>query len=101
MISSLNLRTRIRRDRQAARKAQDALRSAALGNLWAGICQMEVDEQVPALEDEQVIQILMRCFKQCEDALMQAEQVNRVDLIKQAQYERSVIQAYLPMDASS
>jgi uncharacterized protein len=82
-----------------AMKAKDTARLGIVRLINAAIKQREVDERIE-LTDTDVLAILDKSAKQRRDSIAQFEAAGRDDLVKQEQYELTVILSYLPAQLS-
>ena len=89
------LKERIRRDVEAAMRARDRERLAALRLVASEIKQREVDGRQP-LDDRGVIAVLDKMKRQRRDAADQYRAAGRSDLEEREAFEIGVIEAYLP-----
>lgn len=96
---SESLKSILKADMITAMKAKDAARLGTVRLINAAIKQREVDERIE-LVDSDVLAILDKLAKQRRDSITQFEAAGRDDLVKQEQYELSVILSYLPAQLS-
>ena len=89
------LKERIRKDVEAAMRARDRVRLAALRLVASEIKQREVDGRRP-LDDAGVLAVLDRMKKQRRDAADQYREAGREDLAAGESFEIEVIESYLP-----
>lgn len=89
------LKDRIREDTEAAMRARDRARVAALRLVAAEIKQREVDSR-ESLDDAGVLAVLDRMRKQRRDAAEQYRAAGRDELAAAEQFEIEVIETYLP-----
>ena len=89
------LKERIRQDTEAAMRARDRARVAALRLVAAEIKQREVDHRQP-LDDAGVLAVLDRMLKQRRDAAEQYQAAGRDELAAAERFEIEVIGSYLP-----
>lgn len=87
-------------DLKEAMKARDTDRATVLRSLKAALLEKEISlrtgGEAVQLEDESVIQVLMKAAKQRKDSLQQYEQAAREDLAATERYELEIIESYLP-----
>lgn len=87
-------------DLKASMIARDGARSTVLRSLKAAILEKEISlrsgGERAELNDEIVVQVLMKSAKQRKDSLAQYEQAGRSDLADTERYELSIIDQYLP-----
>ena len=89
------LKERIRRDVEAAMRARDRVRLAALRLVASEIKQREIDGRRP-LDDAGVLAVLDKMKKQRRDSLDQYRAAGRDDLAAGESFEIEVIESYLP-----
>ena len=89
------LKARIRQDTEAAMRARDRVRLAALRLVASEIKQREVDGRRP-LDDAGVLAVLDRTLKQRRDSVDQYRAAGRDDLAAGETFEIEVIESYLP-----
>ena len=94
------LKERIRQDTEAAMRARDRTRLAALRLVAAEIKQREVDGRQP-LDDAGVLAVLDRMLKQRRDSAEQYRAAGREELAAAETYEIEVIESYLPAPLAS
>ncbi len=83
----------------SAMKAKETDRLGTIRLINSAIKQREVDERIE-LTDTDVLAILDKLAKQRRDSISQFETAGRDDLVKQEQFELSIIQSYLPAQLS-
>ncbi len=89
------LKDRIQQATQAAMRAREKPRVAALRLVNAEIKRLEVDER-RALTDAEVTAVLSRMAKQRRESLRQYEAAGRQDLAQQEAFEIDLISSFLP-----
>ena len=89
------LKERIRQDVEAAMRARDRARLAALRLVASEIKQREVDGR-RALDDAGVLAVLDKMKKQRRDSVDQYRAAGRDDLAAGESFEIEVIESYLP-----
>ena len=94
------LKERIRLDTEAAMRARDRTRLAALRLVAAEIKQREVDGRQP-LDDADVLAVLDRMLKQRRDSAEQFRAAGREELAAAETFEIEVIESYLPAPLAS
>jgi len=92
----MSLKDRVTEDMKSAMRSGDKRRLGVIRLLLAAVKQREVDERIPALDDDQVIATLDKMVKQRRESISQYEKAGRTDLADQEHYEISVLQEYLP-----
>jgi len=91
----MSLKIRIGEDMKTAMRAKDAFRLESIRMLRAAIQRREVDERV-TLDDDDVVAVLQKQIKQCQDSIEQFRQGNRQDLADKEQAQIEVFKAYMP-----
>ena len=108
----MSLKDRVTEDMKSAMRSGDKRRLGVIRLLLAAVKQREVDERIPALDDDQVVATLDigqkqstiaqvvatldKMVKQRRESISQYEKAGRTDLADQEHYEVSVLQEYLP-----
>ena len=92
----MSLKDRVTEDMKSAMRSGDKRRLGVIRLLLAAVKQREVDDRIPALDDDQVIATLDKMVKQRRESISQYEKAGRTDLADQEHYEVSVLQEYLP-----
>lgn len=91
----MGLKERINDDMKAAMRAKDAQRLESIRLLRAAIQRREVDERV-TLDDDDVVSVIQKQLKQCQDSIAQFTDGGREDLADKERGYRDVLQAYMP-----
>lgn len=91
----MGLKERINGDMKAAMRAKDAQRLESIRLLRAAIQRREVDERV-TLDDDDVVSVIQKQLKQCQDSIAQFTDGGREDLAAKERGYRDVLQAYMP-----
>ncbi|MBO68446.1 MAG: glutamyl-tRNA amidotransferase [Acidiferrobacteraceae bacterium] len=89
------LRETIAADMTEAMRAQDRARLQAVRLLRAAIQRREVDEK-QSLNDTEVLVVIQRMIKQCNDSIDQFTSGNRNDLVEKEMVMLDVLTKYLP-----
>ncbi len=82
-----------------AMKARDAERVQVLRNITSAIKKIEVDERKD-MSDDEVLKTVIKLEKQVRETLAQAQELGRQETVKEAEYEISVLQEFLPKQLS-
>jgi len=90
-----DLKERLDTDVKAALKAGEKQRVGALRLVLAAIKQREVDDRIE-LDDEQVLDVLIKLAKQRRESIDQFQQGGREDLVAKETYELDLLNSYLP-----
>ncbi len=91
----MTLRDQLQNQVKEAMKSQDKPLLSVLRLIMAAIKQKEIDERI-TLDDSQILVILDKMVKQRRESISQYQAAKRDDLVKQEEYELSIIQRYLP-----
>ena len=97
--SSSSLKSKITEDMKASMKSGDKERLAAVRLILAAIQEKEVALR-EQLNDEQIIEVLQKLAKKIKESIVQYKDANRDDLVKQEEFELSVVSEYLPDNMS-
>jgi hypothetical protein len=90
---------RIQKDLTDAMKAKDELRLSVLRMVKTALRNKEVEKMQP-LEDAEALQVLQTLIKQRKDSVEQFSSGGRRDLADKETREITIIQTYLPANAS-
>lgn len=93
------LKERIQRDLNTARKQRDKDRLLVLSTLLSEIRNKEIDGGKD-LDDEDVIQVVSKAIKQRSDAAEQMRGAGREELAEQEEAQAVILQDYLPAPLS-
>ncbi len=91
----MNLKTRIGEDMKTAMREKDVARLESIRMLRAAIQRREVDDRI-TLDDDDVLAVVQKQIKQCQDSITQFQQGNREDLAEKERAQVEVLQSYLP-----
>lgn len=92
----MNLYEKIESDMKAALKSADTGKLSVLRMLVAAIKQFEIDKNVKAPAESDVLQILSRQIKQHRESIEQFTSGNRPDLAAKEAAELKILEAYMP-----
>ncbi len=95
----MSLKDQITEDMKSAMRAKQSERLGAIRLLLAAVKQKEIDERI-VLDDAQVLAIIEKLIKQRKDSITQFQSAKRDDLVVREQAELTLLQAYLPQQAS-
>jgi len=92
---------RLQRDLQDAMRARDRLRIDVLRGLITAVKNAKVDKQVPALPEPEIVALVRKESNKRVEIIEFARQANRSETVAQAEAEKALLDAYLPvqMDA--
>lgn len=91
----MDLKTRIGEDMKTAMREKDSLRLESIRMLRAAIQRREVDDRI-SLDDDDVVAVVQKQIKQCQDSITQFQQGNREDLADKERAQVEVLQSYMP-----
>ncbi len=91
----MNLKTRIGEDMKTAMREKDKVRLESIRLLRAAIQRREVDDRI-TLDDDDVVAVVQKQIKQCQDSITQFQQGNREDLAEKERAQVEVLQSYMP-----
>lgn len=94
------LRNEIEKQFTTAMKARDAASLSALRMLRAALKNAEIEKRVPALSDEDVLDVVGREVKKLKDALTDFDKAGRSDLADQTKKEIELLSGFLPAQLS-
>lgn len=95
----MSIKERIHAELKDAMRAQDKQKVGTLRLITAAVKQIEVDERI-VVEDDRLLVILDKMVKQRKESIQQFQTAGRDDLVKQEEYELTVIRTYLPTPLS-
>lgn len=95
----MSLKNQLMDDLKVAMRDKDKVRKSVITMLRSAIKQIEVDER-RELEDEAIIDIIAKQIKQKNNAIVEFQNGNRLDLVEEAQEEIRMLTAYLPEQLS-
>jgi len=91
----VDLKTQIQDFMKQAMRSHAKERLGAIRLILAAIKQQEVDQRIQ-LNNEQIIEILLKMVKQRKESITQFQLASREDLIAKENFEISVINEFLP-----
>jgi len=98
----MSLKQTITEDMKNAMRAGDKPRLGVIRLTTAAIKQIEVDERIDLQDDDtRVISIIDKMIKQRRESISQFEKAGRDDLVKQEEFEITILQPYLPAALSA
>ena len=95
------LTERLESDYKAALKAGERLRVDTLRLIKAGMQRAAIEKRKDALDDQEIIQVLIQQAKQRRETIESAKGTNRQDVSTQATQELAILNSYLPQQLSS
>lgn len=91
----MSLKERLMADLKEAMKEKDKVKKSVIIMIRASIKQYEVDHRVE-IDDEKILDIMIKQVKQKKDAIEEFTKGNREDLVNEAKAEIDVLMKYLP-----
>ena len=95
----MSLKDRLLEDMKAAMKQKDSVKKNTIQMTRAAILQVEKDQKI-TLDDEAVIEVIVKEVKKRKSALPDYEKSGRQDLIDVLNREAEILQSYLPRQMS-
>ena len=96
----MTLYENINQDMKNALKQGDAVKLSALRMLVSAIKLQEIDKNVKALDEADIVQTVQRQIKQHKESIEQFEKGKRQDLADKEIRELKVLEAYMPQQLS-
>lgn len=90
------LKSQVLEDIKQAMRDKNKDRLTILRGLSAAIKQVEIDKQIDAIDDSQVVEVIMSMVKQRKESAKQYRDAGREDLAEQEEAEILVYSDYLP-----
>lgn len=91
----MSLAERLQQDMKSALKNKEKEKLSTIRMVRAAIKKAEIDQKGP-LNDEQIIEVIMREVKLRKDAIQEFEKAGRQDLVEKEKAELQVLETYLP-----
>jgi uncharacterized protein YqeY len=91
----MSLTNRLNEDMKQAMKNQDKFRLSVIRMVRSSIKNSEIELRRP-LDDDEVLEVLIREIKQRRDSLQEFEKANRSDLADNLKIEIEILTVYLP-----
>lgn len=91
----MGLAERLQQDMKSALKNKEKEKLSTIRMVRAAIKKAEIDQKGP-LNDEQIIEVIMREVKLRKDAIQEFEKAGRQDLVEKEKAELQVLETYLP-----
>ncbi|HBE77875.1 MAG TPA: aspartyl-tRNA amidotransferase [Firmicutes bacterium] len=95
----MTLKERLQEDLKAAMKSKDALRLSVIRLAKAAIMNLEI-ARGHELNDQEIIEVLVKEAKQRNDSLPEYERAGRNDIVEALHQEIKIIHEYLPAQLS-
>ena len=91
----MSLKEQLFADLKEAMKQKDNILKDTIQMVRAGILQIEKDQKIE-LEDDGVIEVIIKEIKKCNDVLPDFEKSGRQDLIDELNHKLTILKSYLP-----
>ena len=91
----MSLKVKISEDMKNAMRNKDSARLGAIRLLQSALKQKEVDERIE-IGDGDILIIIEKMLKQRRDSIDAFQKADRQDLVKQEEFEISVLMQYMP-----
>ncbi|WP_250277345.1 GatB/YqeY domain-containing protein [[Clostridium] colinum] len=95
----MSLKEQLFADLKEAMKQKDNILKDTIQMVRAGILQIEKDQKIE-LEDDGVIEVIIKEIKKCNDVLPDFEKSGRQDLIDELNQKLTILKSYLPEQLS-
>ncbi len=95
----MSLKEKLQEDLKSSMKNKDTVKKSVVTLIRAAIKQVEIDNRVE-LDDEAIMDIIVKQMKQRKDALEEFKKADRDDLVKETEAEIEIIKQYLPQELS-
>jgi uncharacterized protein YqeY len=95
----MSLKEKILDDLKSSMKAKESDKTRVLRSIKAKILEKEISERKEGhstLNDEQIVEVLMKAAKQRKESIDQFHEGGREDLVENEEMELGVIEKYLP-----
>ncbi len=96
---SFSLKDTLMNDLKDAMKAKDEIKKSTITMIRAGILQTEKDNKI-TLDDEQILEVIIKQVKQRKDSLAEFTKAGREDLIEETNKELEILSVYMPKQLS-
>ncbi len=91
----MTLKERIAQDMKTAMREKDKVRLETIRLLRAAVQRREVDDRTE-LNETEVLSVIQKMVKQCQDAAQQFDQAGRDDLSSKERSDIEILSQYLP-----
>jgi len=92
----MSLFEKLENEMKAALKAGDSVKLSVMRMLISAIKMAEIQKNVKALGDSDVLQIIQRQIKQHSESIEQFKKGNRQDLVEKEAKELELLKSYMP-----
>lgn len=95
----MSLKEQLFADLKEAMKQKDNILKDTIQMVRAGVLQIEKDQKIE-LEDDGIIEVIIKEIKKCNDVLPDFEKSGRQDLIDELNQKLTILKSYLPKQLS-
>ncbi|OLZ10466.1 GatB/YqeY domain-containing protein [Sulfobacillus thermosulfidooxidans] len=92
----MSLREQLNEDLKSAMRAKDQARLSVIRSIKAGILAQETRSERTTLDDEGILQVIVKEIKERKDANSEFEKAGRQDLVEKNLKEIEILSLYLP-----
>lgn len=92
----MSLADRLNEDLKSAMRAKDALRLSVIRGVKAAVLQAETRSERTTLDDQGILQVIVKEVKERRDSTAEFERAGRPDLVEKLNQEIAVLEQYLP-----
>ncbi|PSR28603.1 hypothetical protein SAMN00768000_0630 [Sulfobacillus thermosulfidooxidans DSM 9293] len=92
----MSLREQLNEDLKSAMRAKDQARLSVIRSIKAGILAQETRSERTTLDDEGILQVIVKEIKERKDANSEFEKAGRQDLVEKNLKEIEILSSYLP-----
>ncbi|WP_053961014.1 GatB/YqeY domain-containing protein [Sulfobacillus thermosulfidooxidans] len=96
----MSLREQLNEDLKSAMRAKDQARLSVIRAIKAGILAQETRSERTTLDDEGILQVIVKEIKERKDANSEFEKAGRQDLVEKNLKEIEILSSYLPAPLS-
>lgn len=94
------LTEKIDSDLKEAMKQKNTVKLDALRMLKAAAHNKAIEKKIPALNDEDLVDVIQKQVKQRKDSITEFEKAGRKDLVRKETSEMKILEGYLPQQMS-
>lgn len=92
----MSLREQLNEDLKNAMRAKDVARMSVIRSIKAAILQAETRGERTTLDDDGVLQVIVKEVKERQESRSEFERGNRPDLVEKVEAELTILETYLP-----
>lgn len=96
----MNLHERLDKDLKSALKEGNGVKLSVLRMAISEVKTLEIEKNVKALDEKDILQIMQRQAKQHRESIEQFNKGNRQDLVNKETEELKILESYLPKQLS-